>query len=432
MTSPNASLSVIHNIRPHNWSVRRKIGIGFGGLILLMTVGMGITLFKLDSVKRTAASALGERQPAANYFQRLSQSLNQAIALLNGYLLTGETRRKTEFKLIADDIADRLEGARQQDIFQNLGLDGTLHTSQTLLRQYRERAKELFALHDNNLNNRGLLLAGETLNPLAIRFLGDINILLASDDINTNDPQVARTLLILQELRYNWVRMMGALNLYITAQNKDILVNFNNFNERINVLMKKLNGLEANIGFGEIEEMYETHITYLARLPAVLEIFESDAWRADTHLLRTLVQPVTDQLQSIFEGTADELLNAAFDSAEELTHALYQIRISAITSMALALLTGILLAFSFTRSIVPPIQRLMSAAGRVAEGDLNAEVMVTSRDEIGQLGNSFNTMVNHLRLAAMNEQQMLNELQTLNQDLENVSMNAPGISKKVK
>ncbi len=418
MINPNTSSPAIHKIRPRNWSVRLKISVGFGGLILLMTMGMGITLLKLDSVKRTAASALEERQPAANYFQRLSQNLNQAIALLNSYLLTKEMEHKAGFKQIANDIADRLDGARQQDIFQELGLDDTLHTSQTLLWQYREHAKELFALHDNNLNNRGLLLAGETLNPLAIRFLGDINILLASDDINPDDPQSAQTLLILQELRYNWVRMMGVLNLYITTQNKNILINFNNFNERINVLMEELNGLEANIGFGEIEEMKETRLTYLARLPAVLEIFETDAWRADTHLLRTRVQPTTDQLQTLFEGTTDELLNAAFNSAQELTRALYQIRISAITSMALALLTSILLAFSFTRSIVPPIQRLMNAAGQVAEGDLNAEVMVTNRDEIGQLGYSFNTMVNHLRLAAMNEQQMLNELQTLNQDLE--------------
>jgi len=419
MTNPNTMSPTINNIHPRNWSVRLKISAGFGGLILLMTVGMGITLLKLDSVKRTAASALEERQPAANYFQRLSQSLNQAIALLNSYLLTEEVEHKMGFKQITDDIADRLDGARQQDIFQTLALDGALHTAQTLLRQYRKQAKELFTLHDNNLNNRGLLLAGETLNPLAIRFLGDINTLLSDDDINLSNPQMAQVFITLQELRYNWVRMMGSLNLYITTQNKEILLNFNNFNERINTLMEELNQLEVNIGFGEIEEMNETHLAYLARLPAVLDIFESDAWRADTHLLRTEVQPVTDQLQTLFEGTADELLNAAFDSAENLTHALYQIRISAITSMALALLTGILLAFSFIRSIVPPIQQLMNAAGQVAEGDLNAEVMVTSRDEIGQLGHSFNTMVNHLRLAAMNEQQMLNELQTLNQDLEN-------------
>ncbi len=419
MTNPNTSSPAINKIRPRNWGIRLKIGVGFGSLILLMTAGMGITLLKLDSVKRTAASALEERQPAANYFQRLSQSLNQAIALLNSFLLTGDVEHKAGFKRIADDIADRLDGARRQDIFQSQGLDDTLHASQTLLQQYRKHATELFALHDNNLNNRGLLLAGETLNPLAIRFLGNINALLDDDDINPGDPHIAQTLPVLQELRYNWVRMMGTLNLYITSQNKETLVNFNNFKEVISILMTKLNRLEVNIGFGEIEEMSEIYSAYLEKLPAVLAIFETGAWRADTYLLRTQVQPVTHQLQILFEDTADNLLNAAFDNGQELTRSLYEIRISSFIGMALTLLTGLLLALRFTHSIVPPIQRLMSAAGQVAEGDLNAEVMVTSNDEIGQLGHSFNTMVNHLRLAAMTEQQMLSELQILNQDLEN-------------
>ncbi len=418
MTAPNKGITTNNHIRPRNWSLSLRLSVGFGSLILLMAIGMGITLLKLDSVKHTAASAIEKRQPAANYFQHLSQNLNQAIALLNGYLLTEEPEHKAEFKRIISDIADRLDTARQQKIFHDLGLDSTFHTSQALLQEYKERAKELFSLHDNNLNNRGLLLAGETLNPLALHFLGNINTLLASDDLNPDDPQTAQTLRILQDLRYNWLRMMGTLNLYITAQDKEILINFNNFNERINTLMEKLNRLEINIGFGEIEEIREIRLAYLAGLPAVLDIFSSDAWRADTYLLRTRIQPVTDQLQTLFESTTDKLLNAAFDNAQELTHALYQIRISAIISMALALLTGILLAFSFTRSIVPPVQQLMHAAGQVAEGDLNAEVMVTSKDEIGQLGNLFNTMVNHLRLAAMNEQKMRNELQVLNQGLE--------------
>ena len=95
MTTPNTSPPAINNLHPRNWSVRRKISVGFASLILLMAMGMSITLLKLDSIQRTATSALEERQPAANYFQRLSQSLNQAIASLNGYLLTKEVEHKT-------------------------------------------------------------------------------------------------------------------------------------------------------------------------------------------------------------------------------------------------------------------------------------------------------------------------------------------------
>ncbi|MBL1277310.1 MAG: HAMP domain-containing protein [Ectothiorhodospiraceae bacterium] len=399
-------------------SIGRKISVGFGGLILLMSVSMGITLLKLDNIKRTAASAIEERQPAANYFQRLSQNLNQTIALINGYMLTGEPESKAEFYLIADDIADRLEGARYHKIFQNLGLDDTFSQSQALLQQFRQHARELFTLRDNNRTNLGLILAEETLNLPALTFLNQINILLSSDDITSTDPQIMKAIPILYEIRYNWIRIMWSLSLYLTTQSEDMLLNFNSFNEHISNLMKKLNRLDVDIGFGEIETMNEARATYIAKLPAVLELFQTKAWRADTHLLQTKVQPITDQLQNLFESTADNLLESAFDNGEELTAALYQIRISAITIMVLALFSGILLAFSISRGILPPIRRLMQAAGEVAKGDLNAEVMITSKDEIGQLGTSFNAMTDNLRVAFLNEQEILDELQTLNQDLE--------------
>lgn len=404
--------------RFRDWSLKGKISVGFGGLILLMAVGMGITLFKLDSVKRTAHSALDERQPAANYFQRLSQNLNQATTLINGYLLTGETRHKAEFKQIIDEISDRLDGARQQKVFLKLGLDDTLSTSQVLLQQFRERAEELLALKENRQINRGLILANEILNTQAIRFLTNINILLASDDFELDDPKISQALVTLRDLRYNWVRMMWSLSLYVNNPTQAMLVNFNNFHKQANILMSKLVQLDVEIGFGETEAMEESHAAYNAGLPTVLKMFETDEWRADTHLLRTQIQPITDQLKSIFGNTADELLDAAFDNSEELTNALYQVRISTIVIMVLALLIGTLLAIRITRGIVPPILRLMNAAGLVAEGDLNAEVMVTSKDEIGQLGNSFNAMTNHLRAASLNEQEMLDKMQTLNQELE--------------
>ncbi|HEC18159.1 MAG TPA: PAS domain S-box protein [Gammaproteobacteria bacterium] len=419
MNPANSTNTLFNNLfRFRDWSVRRKISVGFGGLLLLMTLGLGITLLTLNNIKRTAASAIELRQPAANYFQRLSQSLNQSIALINGYLLTGEAARKAEFITVTEDIADRMEGVRQHTVFQGLQLEGIINTSQALFQQFRAYADELFELYDNNQINRGLIIANEKLNTQAIRFLTNINILLASNNIDGTDPKAAQALPLLEDLRYNWVRMMWTLSLYVNNPTQVMMENFKNFNERSIVLMEKLLRLNPDIGFGELEDMQDAYTRYQTELPGVLKIFQTDEWRADTHLLRTQVQPVTDQLQKIFEKTADQLLESAFENGQELTQTMYQTRISTIVFMTLGLLTGALLAITITRGIVPPIQRLMIAAGQVAEGDLNAEVMVTSRDEIGQLGNSFNTMTTHLRAASMKEQEMLEELQALNQGLE--------------
>jgi signal transduction histidine kinase len=57
-------------------------------------------------------------------------------------------------------------------------------------------------------------------------------------------------------------------------------------------------------------------------------------------------------------------------------------------SMALALLIGLFLA----RTLIRPLQALTQAAQNMAQGDLNQQVTVRTRDEIGQLGTAFNQM----------------------------------------
>lgn len=402
-----------------NLSVRQKIGIGFGGLILLMTVSIGFTLYKLSVVSDVTHSVIEERQPTANLFQRLNQDLNLATSLLNGYLLTGEGELREEYKIIEQDISEILTKLRDEhNTFNGEVTPEQIEQADHLFGKFRTYAFTLFDLRDKNANNRGMILAQDTLNAPANRVVAHINTLLASDDIDLADPKMLKAYTTLQELRYTWTQMMSSLRLYIITQSDGLLTNFRTFSNRSNELLNELNAMDIEIGFGEIEEMIEMRAEYVSKLPAVLDIFASDNFRSDSFLIKTEVRPVLEELRAIFESIADDQLNKAKESGASLTEANEQIQFSTIIILAIALQIGILLAIRITGDIVPPIHRLMTAAKNVAQGDLNAEVMVTSKDEIGQLGQSFNAMVDDLRAASMKEQSILDELQTLNHELE--------------
>jgi signal transduction histidine kinase len=62
--------------------------------------------------------------------------------------------------------------------------------------------------------------------------------------------------------------------------------------------------------------------------------------------------------------------------------------LAALGAVAAALVTGVLLARSFAR----PVRLLTSAARKMADGDLEQEVPVASKDEIGELTQAFNSM----------------------------------------
>jgi two-component system, NtrC family, sensor histidine kinase KinB len=68
------------------------------------------------------------------------------------------------------------------------------------------------------------------------------------------------------------------------------------------------------------------------------------------------------------------------------------------TGLAGALvLAGLVLAFTLSSRILRPVRELTSATSRIAGGNLDSSVPVTSDDELGQLAQSFNMMAGHLR-----------------------------------
>ena len=68
---------------------------------------------------------------------------------------------------------------------------------------------------------------------------------------------------------------------------------------------------------------------------------------------------------------------------------------STITT-TVAVIIGILIAV-VANLFLAPILRLTEAAGKISAGDLNAQVKITSQDELGILGNAFNSMTRQLK-----------------------------------
>src|SRR6202022_134716 len=80
----------------------------------------------------------------------------------------------------------------------------------------------------------------------------------------------------------------------------------------------------------------------------------------------------------------------------------YQRRVveSGLGLLAIAGLLGITIAAAVTLGLVRPVRRLLDGTAAVEGGALDTVIPITSRDEIGRLTRSFNSMVGELRLKA--------------------------------
>ncbi len=89
-----------------------------------------------------------------------------------------------------------------------------------------------------------------------------------------------------------------------------------------------------------------------------------------------------------------------------------RIAVAAIISILMIALVTAVAVFS-SRTVTAPIGKLAAAAHRVAEGDFGARVDIATRDEMGELGQAFNTMVPQLedRLKVHHSLAMAREVQ---------------------
>lgn len=105
----------------------------------------------------------------------------------------------------------------------------------------------------------------------------------------------------------------------------------------------------------------------------------------------------TKTLYSKNELTGWTVLAVAFES--EAADVANKNLIKDLTVMLISLIIISLFVYLIVRSIIKPLKELSAKATRISEGDLTAKVNVTSKDEIGHLGNIFNTMcenINHV------------------------------------
>ncbi|MEO7413524.1 MAG: ATP-binding protein [Opitutaceae bacterium] len=108
-----------------------------------------------------------------------------------------------------------------------------------------------------------------------------------------------------------------------------------------------------------------------------------------------------DQAAFAVNSTLDELLNREHQeilTAEQgvKTRIDASLRLLMIAMVA-AVVLFFFLAWRLADSLLRPIQAMTTSAVALGDGDLDREVAVTSRDELGQLAKAFNQMAVHLR-----------------------------------
>jgi two-component system NtrC family sensor kinase len=163
--------------------------------------------------------------------------------------------------------------------------------------------------------------------------------------------------------------------------------------------------------FEEIELLLKK---YKARISRIVTL-------SDFELSRALEADATQDGDAIIEKMTT-IQHAALKMNEMMeafqVTAIKKATYSIIAAIVISVLLSIVIVAVIMRSITGPVLKLVKGIENVASGRYDAKVDIVSRDEIGFLAETFNTMTDNLNRTTRQKESLMLELRDLNSDLE--------------
>jgi CHASE3 domain sensor protein len=382
-----------------NWKISQKLLVGYGMLVLLTLLSAGTSYQGSRTATDKITLTSDVRMPVALTASRAQADLLRMLADVRGYLVLGDREYWDNYR--ASNLALQGDLAELERLAPNLDALNTYRFNQ-LSAAYTEWSTlpgRLYALRNDQLEREPAyrLLATDGVRAAGLVLL-KINGLIDAPRSPTAE-NVAR-LQDLARFEASFAAMLSGLRGYTTTRNRifrqEYEVNLTDNQIVWDRIWNQHTSLPPDQG-QVLQDVAQSRTEFLALVPQIFDILESDRWREDLYLFRTASVPLTDKMQNLLADMTNDqqaLLGADLaEGSQTLTLANAQI----VAGGLAAVLVGIVLAIVVSTYIARPIRRLRDVAERIRAGDLFAQARVESGDEIGSLATTFNNMTGQLR-----------------------------------
>jgi len=388
-----------------NLNIDKKLILSFGLLMgitflvigAIFVGGMGISYQVTQTQQLHFPTALTSARSQANLLKMMSN--------VRGYLATAESEFRNQYQVSRQNFETDLAEMRQL-ISQGSTSSQVLADLTRLEQTYQDWLRlpeRMFTLRDDDIENQPTLqlLQEEGETAIATVLNGTDQLILALSEQPGTDANL-NSLQNLFEFKSSFALLSAALRSYLVTRNSTFRFDYTDHAEVNKLAWADVTALapqfnrspETQSQFQQVQQAYRRFQALPAELFAQIE---TGAYRQDLLIFQTQAEPLAAEILSTLEdivNTEQILLLQQLDRSQWfIAITQWQIVIGGGISLALAIALGMLLR----RDIAVPIRRLTVATARIAEGDYNIHAQVESRDEIGTLAATFNSMTQSLR-----------------------------------
>ena len=166
------------------------------------------------------------------------------------------------------------------------------------------------------------------------------------------------------------------------------------FLDRLKSIEESTKDREKKVFINQIKEL---HNKYLSMVSKEIVLVDSEGLIPPDSRYEEEIKKTLDQLTESINKLTLALQTGLIKKIELFQKIGYKSTKVSLVIILFAVLFGVIFAYFFTHSVCSPIKILKDATDRIADGDLDYRIEVTSNDEIGTLGTAFNQMCNKLK-----------------------------------
>lgn len=379
-------------------SIKNKFYLGFGIVLTFMTLAVLVTMTNLFNMKSDINAVVKEHEPTVIAAGELGQQIKQASSALGFYLLSKERIHKVDFKNSLQMVSTTLQSLKAKESIQE---DAAASKLITLISNdiniFNEHQTKLFELAmDDTKNIPGIRFSAQNINPISQQILQNLSAMIQSEEDEPANKKRKQLLIEIESLRYNWSNVMSGNRAYLASRTKGSQNEIKLFQDQVNDQIIKIKKLESLLTFEQtdaLEQIINLKNTFALNLKELYKIHSSEKWRLDANSIRTEIGPLLRKIHanlSEFQKIQHEKIEHANSS---LISQVSTTIVFSIFLLLLAVVSAGIITLELIRNVVEPLNNAVEATKLITAGDLSVSLNDSAKDEVGQLGRSFNTMV---------------------------------------
>jgi len=383
----------------NNLKMAVKMMIGFGLVVVIMCVLSYMGIRAMGEAENNAVAIAETYVPELSMTVKLDRAASNAMAAMLRYLNTedpaeGDAAQK-QLNIIREQV-----GIGERLVAQYPELEGlrvSITKGKPLVEEYGKLMERTVQLQEN-LKKRRLLLID-----VGTKYMSEVETLLASQESRLDE--VIRTGGLTSEVerrlrQTRWINSLLDLGAALRLSNfqsqvfqdpqiaEEGMKSFGPINQTLDQLYNSVQNADTKAMINNIRTAAETYSVEFRKL--------IDEWQSirDVGVERT--RAVNGLLQAAMETS-----ELAMTQVEELSKSSVTAAQAGTSSLVIGVVIGIVvsvaLALLLTRMITGPLHKSVEFAEAVAGGDLERDLAIHQKDEIGHLADALNSMVATLR-----------------------------------